>query len=63
MDEKFIADLPAGVDPCGENGEFHSFCFEGPIFKKKLSIITGEKVFRKSDMNSNGFWFCDLLKK
>ena len=63
MDEKFIRDLPAGVDPCGENGEFHSFCFEGPIFKKKLSIITGEKVFRKPELNSNGFWFCDLLKK
>ena len=62
LDEKFITDLPAGVDPCGENGEFHSFCFEGPIFKKKLSIITGEKVFRKPDMNSNGFWYCDLLK-
>jgi uncharacterized protein (TIGR00290 family) len=62
MDEKFIADLPACVDPCGENGEFHSFCFEGPIFKKNLSIITGEKVYRKSDMNSSGFWFCDLLK-
>ena len=63
VDEKFIADLPAGVDPCGENGEFHSFCFEGPIFKKKLSIITGEKIFRKSDMHSDGFWFCDLFFK
>ncbi len=61
IDEKFIADLPAGVDPCGENGEFHSYCFEGPIYKKNLSIVTGEKVFKKFETNGNGFWFCDLL--
>jgi uncharacterized protein (TIGR00290 family) len=61
IDEKFIADLPEGIDPCGENGEFHSFCFEGPIYKKNLSIITGEKVFKKIEQNRNGFWFCDLL--
>jgi uncharacterized protein (TIGR00290 family) len=60
IDGKFIADLPTGVDPCGENGEFHSFCFEGPIYKKKLSISTGEKVFKKPDINSIGFWFCDI---
>lgn len=61
IDEKFISDLPAGVDPCGENGEFHSFCYEGPIFSSPLSIAAGEKIYKKIDMNSNGFWFCDLL--
>ncbi len=63
VDERFIADLPEGIDPCGENGEFHSFCFEGPIYKKKLSIIIGEKVFKKIETNDNGFWFCDLLQE
>ena len=33
IDEDFLNDLPANVDPCGENGEFHSFVFDGPIFQ------------------------------
>jgi uncharacterized protein (TIGR00290 family) len=38
IDKSFIDDLPEGVDPCGENGEFHSFVFDGPIFKKPINI-------------------------
>lgn len=46
IDEAFLADLPAGVDPCGENGEFHTFVFEGPIFKAPVAFKTGETVER-----------------
>jgi uncharacterized protein (TIGR00290 family) len=59
IDEEFIKALPPGVDPCGENGEFHSFCFEGPIFKRGLSIVAGEKMYKPLDQKT-GFWFCDL---
>jgi uncharacterized protein (TIGR00290 family) len=66
IDKNFILDLPPGIDPCGENGEFHTFCFDGPIFKKPVEFLIGEKIFReyKSPGNSQeniGFWFCDLL--
>jgi uncharacterized protein (TIGR00290 family) len=46
IDAKFIASLPVNVDPCGENGEFHSFAFRGPIFKKPIRFTVGEKVYR-----------------
>jgi uncharacterized protein (TIGR00290 family) len=59
IDEEFLNALPPDVDPCGENGEFHSFCFEGPIFKKALSIVPGEKIYKALDQKT-GFWFCDL---
>lgn len=55
FDESLLADLPAGVDPCGENGEFHTFVYEGPIFKEAIPIQRGEVVERA------GFWYCDLL--
>ena len=55
LDESFFADLPPGVDPCGENGEFHTFVFDGPVFRTPIRFTTGEKVLR------DGFWFCDLL--
>jgi len=69
IDQEFIKDLPDTVDPCGENGEFHTFCFDGPIFKTPVSFEIGEKVYReyqrpKGDASSSkemGFWFCDLL--
>lgn len=54
-DKKFLADLPHGVDPCGENGEFHSFVFDGPIFNGKVGYVKGEVVTRGS------FHFCELL--
>jgi len=56
IDEQFLADLPKGVDVCGENGEFHSFVSEGPIFKKKIAYIPGETVLR-----DNRFQYHDLI--
>ena len=53
---QFLSDLPANVDPCGENGEFHSFVFDGPIFKKSISFKIGDIVLRKKR-----FYFCDLI--
>src|SRR6266853_707387 len=55
LDASFFADLPPGADPCGENGEFHTFVFNGPVFKTPIAFRVGEKVLR------DGFCFCDLL--
>lgn len=57
IDEKFLGDLPASVDPCGENGEFHSFVFDGPLFKKPVRFSLGDVVLRDS------FYFRDLTMK
>jgi len=57
LDASFFADLPAGADPCGENGEFHTYVFDGPIFKTPIAFRVGEKIMR------DGFCFCDLLPK
>jgi uncharacterized protein (TIGR00290 family) len=57
-DEQFLSDLPANVDPCGENGEFHSFVYGGPIFHERVSFTKGEIVLRE-----NRFYSCDLLPK
>ncbi len=56
IDEQFLSELPATVDPCGENGEFHSFVSDGPIFRKPISYLIGEKVLR-----DERFYFCDLV--
>src|SRR6202035_5253194 len=48
LDASFFADLPAGVDPCGENGEFHTFVFDGPIFTRPIDFTLGEVVQRDS---------------
>jgi len=76
IDYQFLADLPENVDPCGENGEFHTFVFDGPIFKDQINFRIGEKVLRGYDpaededdncLNDdqkawdNRFWFCDLI--
>lgn len=68
LSKTFVASLPVNVDPCGENGEFHTFCYEGPIFKKPIRFSVGEKVYKPLDViiegsNTKGFWFCELLKK
>jgi uncharacterized protein (TIGR00290 family) len=55
IDEELLAELPDDVDPCGENGEFHSFVYNGPIFKEEVKVTIGETVLR------DGFYFCDLL--
>ena len=47
IDHHFLKDLPANVDPCGENGEFHTFVFDGPIFKEPIAFTKGEVVYRK----------------
>ena len=46
IDESFLNDLPGNADPCGENGEYHSFVFDGPVFKNKIKYEIGEKVHR-----------------
>jgi uncharacterized protein (TIGR00290 family) len=77
IDADLVASLPADVDPCGENGEFHSFAFAGAIFKKSVKFQVGEKVYRPLEethpavastvcpasgaRRTKGFWFCDLL--
>jgi uncharacterized protein (TIGR00290 family) len=55
FDEQLLVDLPSSVDPCGENGEFHSFVYAGPMFDRKIPVVPGERVQR------DGFWFCDVL--
>jgi uncharacterized protein (TIGR00290 family) len=54
FDRSLIADLPVGADPCGENGEFHSFAFAGPMFHHPIGVRLGEVVER------DGFVFADL---
>jgi uncharacterized protein (TIGR00290 family) len=55
LDDAFFRDLPSQADPCGENGEFHTFVFDGPIFHAPVPVRTGEIIQRDS------FVFCDLL--
>ena len=55
FDQSLLDDLPATADPCGENGEFHSFAYAGPMFHREIAVSTGKKVER------DGFWFCDVL--
>lgn len=56
FDESFLSDLPSGVDPCGENGEFHTFVYDGPIYSKAISHSLGEVVMR-----DGRFCYCDVL--
>lgn len=72
IDKDFINDLPENIDPCGENGEFHTFTFDGPIFKDPVQFEIGETVKKTypkpktNDNEENGdyvFWFCDLISK
>jgi uncharacterized protein (TIGR00290 family) len=57
LDEAFFRDLPPQADACGENGEFHTFVFDGPIFHSPIHVRTGEIV------NRDGFVFCDILEE
>ena len=77
IDDSFIRDIPDTVDVCGENGEYHSFVFDGPIFKTPIAFKKGEIVYREYAKPKNGktecykpmsreednygFYFCDLL--
>ena len=56
IDEQFLSELPPTVDACGENGEFHSFVYDGPIFTEKIPYTLGEVVLRE-----NRFCYCDLM--
>ena len=55
FDERLLKDLPAGIDPCGENGEFHTFVFAAPIFSQRIEVVRGDIVDRE------GFAYCDLV--
>ncbi|MCF4102805.1 adenine nucleotide alpha hydrolase [Gillisia sp. M10.2A] len=76
IDQSFLEDLPEGVDACGENGEFHSFVYDGPNFKYPIKFEVGEMVERKyaskdeddcftdkTEAWDTAFWFCDLIPK
>lgn len=78
IDHQFVKDLPENVDPCGENGEFHTFVFNGPIFDSPVKFEIGEKVQRSykpakdeddncfnddADAWDTEFCFCDLIPK
>jgi len=72
IDTDFITDLPGNVDPCGENGEFHTFTFNGPIFRYPIEFEVGatvKKTYSKPKSHENEkegeyvFWFCDLIPK
>ena len=55
IDDDFLAALPADVDPCGENGEFHSFVYDGPNFSSAVGFTIAERIVE------DPFCFCDLL--
>ena len=57
FDNQFLSDLPNGIDPCGENGEFHSFVYDGPIFSRGIIFEKGQVVLR-----NNRFYYCDLVE-
>lgn len=76
IDKQFIEDLPVNIDPCGENGEFHTFVFDGPLFSNPINFTKGDILYKEyksstcSDFKDNdkpketknfGFWFCDLI--
>jgi uncharacterized protein (TIGR00290 family) len=72
LNPEFISSLPPEVDPCGENGEFHTFAFEGPLFSKPIRFKTGEKIYKPVEVRATdiyslpasktkGFWYCDLV--
>ncbi|MEZ0611487.1 diphthine--ammonia ligase [Fibrella sp. WM1] len=67
LDRQFVADLPAGVDPCGENGEFHTFVFDAPYFTSPIAVRPGEPIERTYTFTdadginrTTTYYFCDL---
>ena len=71
LTQAYVACLPRDVDPCGENGEFHSFAHAGPIFRHPVRFKIGEIVYRAIEpapsepvhpgsRSTRGFWYCDL---
>ena len=67
IDDRFVWELPEGVDCCGENGEYHTFCFDGPIFSEPVPFTLGETLYRSfevkldnGDVRRYGYWFAGL---
>lgn len=67
IDRNFVASLPAGVDPCGENGEYHTFCYDGPVFRRPVPFETGEPVLISHEIRQDdgsrqiySSWFAGL---
>lgn len=70
INSEFIKTLPSDVDPCGENGEFHSYCYNAPMFSSKINITQVEKIHKplakeyqlpdKNDKVTKGFWYSEL---
>lgn len=67
IDAEFVASLPPQVDPCGENGEYHTFCYDGPIFRSPVPFTLGEPFRRSFDVGledgttrAYAYWFADL---
>jgi uncharacterized protein (TIGR00290 family) len=72
IDNQFIKNLPTTVDPCGENGEFHTFCYDGPIYKTPINISLSANIYKPleydvknhptaiKDVGTKGFWFADI---
>ncbi|MEX0273353.1 MAG: diphthine--ammonia ligase [Flavobacteriaceae bacterium] len=69
LNRDFLEDLPKDVDACGENGEFHTFCFDGPIFDSPVHFSKGDVLYKTypapqsgkgPKRDDYGFWFCDL---
>ncbi|HOS84095.1 MAG TPA: adenine nucleotide alpha hydrolase [Bacteroidales bacterium] len=65
----FVSQLPSSVDPCGEHGEFHTFCYDGPIFTSPVPIVTKDICYKPLEKNSctmpyesktKGFWYCNI---
>lgn len=70
VDRDFIDSLPAGVDPNGENGEYHTFCYDGPIFRTPVPFLLGEPFSQSYDIRlddgavkSYSYWFADLQER
>ncbi len=78
VDASFLNDLPENIDPCGENGEFHTFVYDGPIFNYPVSFTKGEIILKSYASSSKkdddcyshstqswdtSFWYCDLIPK
>ncbi len=68
IDQQWIDRLPDDVDPCGENGEFHTFVFDGPIFSAPIPIVIGENHLhhypqKEGDTWDADYWFCELSLK
>ena len=69
IDRNFIASLPSGIDPNGENGEYHTFCYDGPIFRTPIPFRLGEPFTQSYDIRLDdgmtktySYWFADLQK-